>query len=304
MRMIRTAFVLGAGLGTRLKALTARRPKPLIPVVNRPLITYAFDHLLGAGVERFVVNTHWRAEAYDAAFPDKTYRGAPIEFVHESPLVLETAGGIKNAEAHLRGGPFWVYNGDILSTLPLEAALQVHHDSGNEVTLVLRSSGGTRNVACEQGRIVDLRNTFGRGGGFLFTGIALVNPEFLARIPAATVIGVVPIFCEMIRTGAKLGGVVIDEGEWWDLGTPEQYLAVHRARWKSEVGSRKSEWIATGAHLAADVRITGATAIGARAHIGAGARLHDCLVWEDAAVAPGAVLENCVVPAPGEMVGP
>ncbi|MDB6150449.1 MAG: sugar-phosphate nucleotidyltransferase, partial [Chthoniobacter sp.] len=67
--MIRTAFVLGAGLGTRLKTLTARRPKPLIPVINRPLITYAFEHLRDVGVQRFVVNTHWRAEAYDSAFP-------------------------------------------------------------------------------------------------------------------------------------------------------------------------------------------------------------------------------------------
>ncbi len=59
---MRTAFVLGAGLGTRLRPLTLVRPKPLIPVCNRPLITYAFDHLLAHGVERFVVNMHWRSE--------------------------------------------------------------------------------------------------------------------------------------------------------------------------------------------------------------------------------------------------
>src|SRR5204862_2326676 len=86
---IRTAFVLGAGLGTRLRPLTNRRPKPLIPVVNRPLISYAFDHLLGVGVERLVVNTHWRAEAWQTAFPDSSYRGAPIAFRHEAPEVLE-----------------------------------------------------------------------------------------------------------------------------------------------------------------------------------------------------------------------
>jgi mannose-1-phosphate guanylyltransferase len=273
-------------------------------VVNRPLITYAFDHLLGAGVERFIVNTHWRAEAYDVAFPDRTYRGAPITFREEKPEVLETAGGIKNVEDLLRGGPFWVYNGDILSTLPLEPALRAHQDAGNEVTLILRSSGGVLNVAFEHGRVVDLRNTLGRGGGFLFTGICLVEPEFLARIPPATVISVVPIFCEMIRAGAKLGGVVIDDGEWWDVGSPASYLAVHRAMRKSEVGSRKSDWIAPSAHVAADVEITGATAIGARARIGAGARLHDCIVWGDVEVAPGAELEGCVVHGTGEMLVP
>src|SRR5436190_1404092 len=93
-RVIRTAFVLGAGLGTRLKSLTARRPKPLIPVANRPLITYAFDHLLGVGVERLVVNMHWRSEVYARAFPEAIYRGAPLSFCDEQPEVLETAGGI------------------------------------------------------------------------------------------------------------------------------------------------------------------------------------------------------------------
>jgi GTP:adenosylcobinamide-phosphate guanylyltransferase len=122
----RTAFVLGAGLGTRLRPLTNRRPKPLIPVANRPLITHAFDHLIAAGVERFVVNTHWCAERYAEFFPDGKWRGHPITFVHESPEVLETAGGIWHARAHLGDSPFIVYNGDILSDLPLAPALDAH----------------------------------------------------------------------------------------------------------------------------------------------------------------------------------
>ncbi len=288
--IIHTAFVLGAGLGTRLKSLTSRRPKPLIPVVNRPLITYAFDHLLGAGVERFLVNTHWRAEAYGAAFPDKTYRDTPITFVHELPQVLETAGGIKNAAEHLSGGPFWVYNGDILSTLPLEPALRAHFESGNEVTLVLRSSGGTLNVAFEHGRVVDLRNTFGLGGGFLFTGICLMNPEFLARIPADTVISVVPIFCDMIRAGVTVGGVVIDDGQWWDLGTREEYLAVHCALHRSA-----EQWISPTASIAPTAEISGATAIGSGVRIGAGARLRDCIVWENAEIGAGSLFQRCII---------
>src|SRR3954469_19532678 len=91
------AFVLGAGLGTRLRPLTEVRPKPLIPVCNRPLIEYAFDHLASIGVERFVVNTHWLPEVSPALFPDARYAGKSISFRHE-PAILETAGGIKNVE--------------------------------------------------------------------------------------------------------------------------------------------------------------------------------------------------------------
>jgi mannose-1-phosphate guanylyltransferase len=298
--VITQAFVLGAGLGTRLKALTQTRPKPLIPVANRPLITYAFDHLLGGGVTRFIVNTHWRAEAYAEAFPEAVYRGASINFLHEAPEVLETGGGIKNAEALLNGGPFWVYNGDILSTLPLEPAWRNHHDSRNEVTMVLRSKDGPLQVSFDErhGRVIDLgrRVVPEREPEFLFTGIYVVEPEFFQRIPAATKISVVPIFSEMIRAGARLGGVVIDDGTWFDLGTREQYLAVHRCL-------EGSPWIHPEAQVAPDAIVTGTSAIGRGAKIAAGAHLHDTLVWDDGQVTAGAQLDRCIVVSGGRAAG-
>ncbi|EDY19353.1 Nucleotidyl transferase [Chthoniobacter flavus Ellin428] len=266
--VIRTAFVLGAGLGTRLKSLTARRPKPLIPVANRPLITYAFDHLIDAGVERLVVNTHWRSEAYARFFPEGTYRGVPLAFRDEQPEVLETAGGIWNVRDLLGAGTFVVYNGDILSDLPLAGAIRTHVDSGNEVTMVLRSSGGPLQVAFDAatGRVTDIGGRVDAAAGprFLFSGIYLVNAEFIARIPAATKISVVPIFCDMIRAGAKLGGIVIDEGHWWDLGNRENYLAVHTALATQE----PTPWIHPTAQIAPTATISGATAIGAGARVG------------------------------------
>ena len=297
IRLIRTAFVLGAGLGTRLRPLTNRRPKPLIPVVNRPLITHTFDRLREQSIELLVVNTHWAAEAYATAFPESAYRGMPLDFREEKPDVLETAGGIKNVGDLLGDEPFIVHNGDILTDLPLRRALGYHAASGNEVTLVLRSQDGPLQIAFDEasGRILDLGRRLepAREPRFLFTGIYIVQPEFLRRIPAATKISVVPIFCDMIRAGAKLGGIIIDEGRWWDLGTREQYLAVHR--WMADGQLRIGDWIDPRAHISSSAILEGATAIGARARIGEGARLRDCIVWENAEVAPGAVLERCIV---------
>jgi mannose-1-phosphate guanylyltransferase len=291
--VISQAFVLGAGLGTRLKALTQNyRPKPLIPVANRPLITYAFDHLRTAGVSRFIVNTHWRAEAYGEAFPQPVYDGLPIEFRHEWPEVLETAGGIKNVEDLLGDRPFWVYNGDILSTLPLAPAIKAHADSGNEVTLVLRSDDGPLQISFEpdDGVVLDIGRRLGSScePHYLFTGIYLVNPSFLARIPPATKLSVVQVFCDMIRSGEPVGGVVIDDGKWFDLGTRDQYLDVH-----ASLGN--GPWIDPTARIACDARITGASAIGANAVVGAGAHVHNSLVWDRAEVAAGAALTRCIV---------
>ncbi|MGC3989602.1 MAG: sugar phosphate nucleotidyltransferase [Chthoniobacteraceae bacterium] len=161
---IRQAFVLGAGLGTRLKALTARLPKPLVPVANRPLITYAFDHLRAAGVEKLVINTHHCAEQYERAFPQGEYEGAALHFRHE-PVLLETAGGIANVADLLGDEPFVVYNGDVFTDLALAPAIEHHFRAGNEVTLVLRSNTEPRQITLDEatGRIRDI-------GGRLHSG--------------------------------------------------------------------------------------------------------------------------------------
>ena len=290
-----TAFVLGAGLGTRLKALTARLPKPLIPVCLTPLITRAFAHLHEVGVKEFVVNTHWKAEVYPEIFPTGTWNGCPLTFSHEFPEVLETAGGLKFAEGRLRaGGAFWVYNGDILSDLPLEQAWAAHVASGNEVTLVLRSKDGPLQVGFDStsGRITDLGKRLrpDLSPEFLFTGIYIVEPRFLDRIPAETKLSVVPVFVDMIREGARLGGVVVDDGNWWDLGAREQYLAVHK-----ELAGQGAPWIDPSASVSPQATLVGACAIGAGAVVNAGAVLEDSIVWGDGVVEAGANLRRCIV---------
>ena len=137
-RRFKTAFILGAGLGTRLRPLTDRCPKPLLPLGGRPVITYAMDHLLRAGVDRFIVNTHHCPEVYAENFPDKLWRGIPIIFRHE-PILLDTAGGLKNIEDLLdEDEAILCYNGDVISDLPLERLIQAHEAMRPEVTLALQ----------------------------------------------------------------------------------------------------------------------------------------------------------------------
>ena len=224
---IKTAFILGAGLGMRLRPLTQECPKPLLPVGGRPLITYAMDHCLTAGVERFIVNTHHCPAAYDRAFPEKRWRGRPILFRHE-PVLLDTAGGMKNIEDLLTADEtLLVYNGDILSDLPLGRLLETHAAGGTEITLILRSDGPLRNVALDaEGAVCDLRGILGNPGVrlCLFTGIYAVEKRFFRRLTPGKVESVVPVLVEMIReTPGSVGSVVIDEGVWRDIGDPEAY---------------------------------------------------------------------------------
>lgn len=226
-RRFKTAFILGAGLGTRLRPLTERCPKPLLEIGGRPIITYGMDHLLTVGVDRFIVNTHHVPEVYAEKFPDRQWRGIPIIFRHE-PVLLDTAGGLKNIEDLLGEDEAIIcYNGDVVSTLPLHALLDHHKRNRPEVTMALRSNGGLLNVNInEKNEIVDLRHTLGCRGvrTCLFTGIYLVETSILRHIEPAAVESVIPVFLKrIVEKPGSIQGVVTDQGTWHDIGSVEAY---------------------------------------------------------------------------------
>jgi NDP-sugar pyrophosphorylase family protein len=295
---VQTAFVLGAGLGERLRPLTDQLPKPLIPVFHRPLITYAFDHLMAAGISEFVVNTHHLPNQYAHAFPAGTYRGSSIAFRDESPVRLETAGGIANVRDLLGNESFIVYNGDILTNLPLAPLIQAHEAEGNLVTLALRSSGPALHIAYDEanGRVTDIRNKLGTGneGTHLFTGIYMCSPQFLDWLTPGKVESVIPIFLKMIEQRAGLGGVVLDEGHWWDLGSRTAYLEAHQAL-HAQGGMTSA--ITAGAHIETGAILTGLNVIGDNAIVENGAEIEECILWPGAHVTAGSRLKRCIVRA-------
>jgi mannose-1-phosphate guanylyltransferase len=232
-KRFKTAFILGAGLGMRLRPLTEQCPKPLLPLGGRPVVTYAMDHLLGAGVDRFIVNTHHCPEVYDKHFPDRVWRGRPIFFRYE-PVLLDTAGGIKNIEDLLEEDEaILCYNGDVISDLPLESLIRAHETTRPEATLALRSNGPLLNVNIdERGEVCDLRHSRGNPGvqSCLFTGIYALETSLLRFIQAGRTESIIPVLLRrMAERPGSVRGIVVDEGQWHDIGSVEEYEALRIA---------------------------------------------------------------------------
>jgi mannose-1-phosphate guanylyltransferase len=232
-RRYKTAFILGAGLGMRLRPLTEKCPKPLLDIGGRPVITYAMDHLLTLGVDRFVVNTHHHPEVYGQKFPDRHWRGIPIHFRHE-PVLLETAGGLKNIEdLILEDEAVLCYNGDVIADFSLKDLLETHERKRPEATLVLRSRGPVLNVNVnKQGNVCDLRGQLGDPGvqRCLFTGIYAVETSILRFIEAGKIESIVSIFLQrIIERPGSIAGAVIDSGKWQDIGSLDIYERLQAA---------------------------------------------------------------------------
>ncbi len=303
---VETAFVLGAGLGTRLKALTADRPKPLVPVVGKPLIEFAFDHLIAAGVNRFVVNTHHRAEAYHHHFPGdgktSTYRGREILFCHE-PTLLDTGGGIKNVKDLVGEAPFLVHNGDVLADLELGRLVDSHLKSGHLVTLGLRSGEPAQiDFDAQSGDVTDIRGVLGKPGTqkCLFTGIYVLSPGIFEFFPEDKIFSIVSTFVERLRSGSRIGGVLLDEGHWFDLGTIESYKAVHHRiaqglRFSHNSDPNWPQFIDPSAKVGAGVQLAGMNAIGDGAEIGEDTQLQDCILWPGSKTASRLHVRDCIV---------
>lgn len=307
MVQIKQAFVLGAGMGTRLRPLTEELPKPLVPIFQKALITFALDHLLDIGIDRIFINTHRLPEKFAEAFPKNRYAGKTIHFVYE-PVLLETGGGIKNIERELGNDPFITYSGDVLTDIHLQPLIDEHFKRGNDVTLALRHTGLGSAIAFRENRVVDISNRYGMPGEFDFANIAIWNPSVFEKIPPTEKISFIPILGDWIGHGGKIGGVVLEGGKWFNLGSRAEYFEVHREilnGWGPKYVKDK-DWTApihSSAVVDPSAQLHGCSVIGKNCRVESGAVLEDTILWPGSQIASNAELIGCIVRARKSVTG-
>lgn len=304
--MIKKAFILGAGLGTRLRPLTTVRPKPLVPLFHRPMMQFALDRALDLGIQDIAINTHHLAPVWEQFFPTSvsetftglngvssrsaTYNEAALALFQEDEL-LETGGGICNISEWIGKDDVLVYNGDIYCSIPLQPLIDLHSTGEFEATLILRSDGPATSIEIEGDKVIDIRNTHGKGEGtHQFTGIYCISPKILKRLEPNKKESIIRAFLELAAEG-KLGAVVVDEGEWFDLGTREMYFEAHKSE---RMRPENAEEIAPTAVVSEQAQVSNSW-VSDGVYIGDSADVQDSVVWPGVKIGAGSVVKNSIV---------
>lgn len=217
---VTTAMILAAGRGERMRPLTDHTPKPLLPVLGKPLMVYHIEKLAAAGVKHLVVNYAHLGAQFPAELGDGATWGIKISYAPEPEGGLETAGGIINALPLLGDSPFWVVNGDIWTDMPV-AAMPQQLAAGDWASLVLTDNPAHHpegDFALENGRVVKLDSR----PKFTFTGVGLYHPKLFTPWlqDGPQKLALRPLFERAIAEG-KLAGSYW-QGRWTDVGTPER----------------------------------------------------------------------------------
>lgn len=224
--MIGTAMLMAAGLGKRMRPLTATRPKPLVKVAGKPLMDHALDRLEAGGIRKVVVNVHYLADTVEAHL--RARKGA-MEFVvsDERPKLLETGGGLIHAKPLLGDQPFFCANSDNLWIDGPQETLGMMQRLWNpakmDALLLLvplarahchSGPGDFHMDACGQ----LIRRKTAHIAPFVFTGVQILSPSMLID-PPADVFSTNVYWNRAIEAGRLFG--VSHQGLWFDVGTPQ-----------------------------------------------------------------------------------
>ncbi len=281
------AILLAAGFGTRLQPYTYLKPKPLFPVVNKPLLHILLDKLIGAGCISVVVNCHHLAEQVTGAV--EGYNQVRIQY---EPEILGTGGSLRRALNTCSQEPLLVMNGDIYHDIDLAAVHAHHQESGNGVTMVMHDCPRFNTVGVNGDRVETFKPGLAQKR-LAFTGIHVVEPWVLEKIPEDIFYHIIDLY-EQLAGEDQVGMLCVEGGQWHDIGTPADYLALH-AEILGGANNAKRWHIANSADVAEDVILEDWGTIGEGAVIGSKVHLCRTVVWDKACIPSGARYCNAIV---------
>ncbi len=327
------AVLMAGGSGTRLRPLTCELPKPMVPILNRPISEHIVNLLKRHGVDEVIATLYYLPDVMREYFRDGTDFGVRMTYVVEEDKPLGTAGCVKNVEALLKD-TFLVISGDSLTDLDLSAAVAFHKERGSKATLVLTRVPDPMEfgvvITDAGGRIVRFLEKPSSSEVFsdtVNTGTYILEPEVLDYLPANVEVDFSKdLFPKLLAAGEPMYGYVA-EGYWCDVGSLETYreaqydalagkvvldIAYNQIAEGLWVGENTSIdqtaqlegplLIGNNCRIGPGVRLSAGTIIGDNVTIGAEADLKRPIIWNGAIIGEEVHLRGCII-ARGARIG-
>jgi len=295
---MKTAMILAAGQGTRLRPHSIYRPKPLFPVLGRPLILHIIDLLRRAGFQRIIVNARYLArQIIDLLDPE------PDIIIQEEVIELGTGGALRLAMDSFGPGPVLITNGDIYHNVDYGAVYDSHVAGGRDLTLLMHDYPRFNSVVVDNGELKFLRAEHHPPGATLlaYTGIQVLKPSILTDIKPGIFVDIIDYYQQYIKNGGFIRAAFTNDF-WHDMGTAADYLALHARllpAWNPPDGWRRLNkagfYVAADVKLGRKVRLHDWGIIGSGAVVGDDVHLQRVVVWDGAVIPAGAVLSEQIV---------
>ena len=227
------AMVLAAGLGTRLRPLTADRPKALVEVAGRTMLEITLSRLRAFGIREVIVNVHHFADLVLEYLKSKNNFGMHIEISREEEL-LDTGGGLKKAAWFLEGGeePFILHNVDVVSSIDLSVMIRLHAERDALATLAVQDRQTSRYLLFDErlelcGRQstreqkLEMVRPSPKPQKLAFSGIHVISPRIFQMMIKDDVFSIIDFYLQLAGRGHRILAFRADEYYWRDLGKPE-----------------------------------------------------------------------------------
>ncbi len=224
MRFPRKAFILAAGLGTRLRPLTRDYPKAMLPLWSQPMLARTLEMLAAWGVRQVLINLHHAPQAILDYLRSQPYPQMRLSAVYE-PVILGTGGALRNARWFI-DEPFWLVNADIVADLDPTPLLRAWQQLKPLAVCWLTADAGPKTIRCENGLIRDFHDE--KRGQATFCGVQLLDERILPFIAPEGFDTIIAAYRRGQRRHHRIAGVFVPGSRWADIGTPAQYVQAHR----------------------------------------------------------------------------
>jgi len=220
------AFVLCAGLGTRLRPLTNILPKALLPVYGKPAILNIFNHLKTAGIKDIIINTHYLPQKFRPILGDGSKFNVNLNYSYEKNI-LDTGGGLKKVEYFLKDETFVMYNCDVVTKVDLKEMIYYHKKNKNFVTLLASKKHNPKALVLDGKNRIKSFVSEGRGD-YAFCGIHIIEPMLFKFIKKIEKISIITIYRNLLENKIPINVFCLNDVFWQEIGSMLSYEDINK----------------------------------------------------------------------------